>query len=434
MARLPLEGITVIDAGEVLAGPYAPSLMGDMGALVIRVESIQRFGVGRGPGLRALPGTPGFPGKDPGKRPWDRNALYNMYTRNKYGITLDLTRPKGVELYKRLIKLADIVVENWSAGVMERFGLGYEALKEVKQDIIMISAPGFGVEGPYKGYGTYGSNVDAIVGHTSLRGYPGEDPTVTSTHVYPDSVAAFNICLAALVALHYKMRTGNGQYIDVSQAECFAPHLGEFFLDFVMNGRVARPMGNRHPSMGPHGCYRCREEDDWVVIAVEDDAEFAALCRVMGRPELAEDERFADQLSRLRHREELDAVIQEWTLQRTDYEVTHLLQEAGVAAGPVCGGAKLYNDPHVEERGFFESVDHREAGRHRYPGVVWKLSKTPGSIRIPANCLGEHNEYVLKTFLGLSDEEIAQLAEDQIIGDTYLPTADTDKSAVKRPS
>jgi crotonobetainyl-CoA:carnitine CoA-transferase CaiB-like acyl-CoA transferase len=427
MARLPLDGVRIISHGIVYTGTAAATMLGDMGCEVIRVESIQRFPAWtRGAVARPPKGQPayfGYADNEAGERPWERFYSFHAMNRNQYGITLDLGRPKGVALYKRLVKVSDIVLENLAPGVMDRLGIGYSVVKEVRPDIIMVSASGLGIEGPYKGYSTFGTNIGAIAGMMGLRGYRGDDMRVRNpAPVWSDNVAAGTLAFAALTALYYRQRTGKGQFIDLSQAETILPHMGEAIMDYTMNNRVAKPMGNRDPAMAPHGCYRCQGDDRWVTIAVSSDQEWQALCEAMGEPVWIREERFAGMAGRLAHQDELDGLIGEWTAKRDPYEVMHLLQKVGVPAGAVVTPSDLCSDPHLEERGFFTEVTHREAGTHRYPGMCFKFSKTPMDIRIPPNCLGEHNEYVYGEILGMSREEIAELEREQLIGDTYLPT------------
>ena len=426
MSKLPLEGIKVIDHGIVYTGTAATMMLADMGAEVIRVESIGRFpAMTRGFVARPPEGLETYPGyvdNDPGERPWDRWFQFHAMNRNKLGITLELSHPKGVEVYKRLVRVSDVILENFSQGTMERLGLGYPVLKEVKPDIIMISASGLGTAGPYKGYSTFGTNLDAITGMMALRGYPGDDIIMRDLiPVWSDNVAASTAAFAALTALHYREKTGKGQFIDLSQAESFLPHMGETLMDYTMNQRVQEAIGNREPSMAPHGCYRCRGTDKWVTIAISSDEQWKAFCQVIGSPSWTKEQRFTDTLGRWKNQDELDRLIDEWTIKHDCYQVMHILQKVGVSAGPVLGRADLYSDPHLKERSFFREVTHREAGTHLYPGMCFKFSKTPADIRIPPNCLGEHNEYVYGEILGMSREEIAQLEEEEIIGTAYLP-------------
>lgn len=423
--RLPLEGIRVIDHGQILAGTLATTMLADMGAEVIRVESIHVFPPFGTRGMMARPPkgvpVPGYVDSDPGERPWDRFSSLHALQRNKYGITLHLKHARGLEIYKQLVRISDVVVDNFAPGTMDRLGIGYSTLKEIKPDIIMVSASALGAEGPYKGYSGVGASVDAISGMMALRGYPGDDMMIRSTHVWPDNVAAGMIAFAALVALYYKKKTGKGQFIDLSQAEAFLPHMGETIMDYTMNKRVAKAIGNRHTSAAPHGCYRCRGEDRWVTIAVSTDEQWKAFCQAISDPPWTKEEKFGDGLRRWANQDELNSHIEEWTISRDSYEVMRLLQSAGVPAGPVMRPSDLYRDPHLKARGFFIEITHREAGTHLYPGMCFQFSKTPATVRMPPNCLGEHNEYVLGEMLGISTEEISRLKEEKVIGDAFLP-------------
>ena len=427
MSKLPLEGIRVIDHGVAYTGPGATSMLGDMGAEVIRVESIRRFptmvrGMVARPVREGVEKYPGYADNDPGSRPWDRWWQHHALNRNKYGITLDLSRPKGVEIYKKLVKISDVVIENFSQGVMDKLGIGYAFHKGVKPDIIMISTSGLGDEGPYKGYSTFGSNIDSVTGMMSLRGYPGDDMMIRNPMpVWSDNVAAATAAFAAMVSIYYRNRTGKGQFVDLSQVESFLPHMGESIMEYTMNGRVPLPMGNRDSSMAPHGCYPCRGEDKWVVIAVSSDKEWQALCRAMGEPKWAKGKKFTTVSGRWHNQDELDGHISRWTKVRDNYEVMHLLQKEGVPAGVVTTPIELYEDFHLKERNFFVEATHREIGTCVYPGMFFKFSRTPARIRILPNLLGEHNDYVYGEILGMSREEIAQLEEEKLIGDAYLP-------------
>lgn len=424
MPELPLKGIRAISLTEVWAGPSATSLLGDMGADVIHIEAIQRVAQTRGT-LHPPRGTIGYPEGDPGERPWNRVVGFNSINRNKKGITVDLTRPRGIALFLDLVRVSDVVMDNYAAGTVERMGLGYEVLSRANPGIIQLSMPGWGVDGPYRGYISFGSHVDAMIGHTYLRGYPDADPSLTTSVVHSDAVAAAMGVFAVVTALHHRIATGQGQYIDMSQAEAFMPHIGEHVLEYTMNGRVPQPTGNRHPFMAPHGVFPCQGEDRWIAIAVNGDEEFAALCRAIERLELTADPRFADVIARYTNQDELEKVIAAWSQERDDGEALRALQAAGVAAGAVHNDKDLYEDPHLRARGFFQEVTHREAGTHLYPGPYWRLNGQPPPIRLPATCLGEYNEEIYGGLLGLAGAEYDGLWRDRIIGDTYLEGAET---------
>jgi crotonobetainyl-CoA:carnitine CoA-transferase CaiB-like acyl-CoA transferase len=403
-------------------------MLGDMGAEIVKVEEYPRAAMTRPP--VAPPTAVGYSQNNPaGPRPWDRSATHNMCNRNKLGLALNLPTGKGQEVFYKLVEISDVVIDNYAPTAMDRTGIGYEKLREIKPDIIVISLPAWGNEGVMlPGAVTLGSGIDAFTGHLSLRGYPDADPGQTPNIYHTDATAAAGLAFACLSALHYRQRTGKGQFIDMSQAEAFLPHLGEHIMDYTMNGRGARPIGNRHRSMAPHGVYRCEGEDQWVAISCEDDAQWQLICQTMGKPELAQDERFADITARHNNQDELDALITDWTKDKKAYDVFHALQDLGVPAGPVIHDHEIVEDPHYDARGFFELTTHRYAGTHRYPGVLFNYTKTPIHIRIAPNTLGEHNEYVLGTLLNYTPDEIASLEDDNIIGNVLRVGADVDPS------
>ncbi|MBI4498713.1 MAG: CoA transferase [Chloroflexi bacterium] len=412
MGALPLTSVRVVDLGMFWAGPYAGRLLGDLGAEVIKVESARRPDP-----LRVLPRGL-FPDRDPGARPWNRSGMINERNRNKLGITLDLTAPEGAALFKDLVKVSDVVLENFSARVMDGFGLGYEALREVNPQLIMISLASQGMTGPERDYVSVANIVGELGGLTGISGYPDEPPSLSVG--YPDPMGALTGAGAVLTALFSRQRTGQGVYIDVSQRQMVASFLGEAILDYTMNGRIWGPQGNRHPAMAPHGAYRCRGEDAWVTLAVGTDQQWRALCRLLERPDLADAPRFADSLARHRHAAELQEVIEAWTSQRSHYEAMALLQGAGIPAGAVLNAEELLEDPHLAARGYFETVTHPEAGTHRYQGHPVRLTKTPNTTRLPAPLLGQHTTYVLHELLKLSEEQVQELEQKGIIGNVPL--------------
>lgn len=438
MAKLPLEGIRVLDLTVVWAGPFCTMFLGDMGAEIIRVENINvwqtntRGFMARPPKalIEMQPGLGPYPNFDPGERPWNRHPLFNSHARNKLSWTVDLRKPEGIELFKRMVAISDVVIENNAVETMEKLGITYEMLSGVNPDIIYLRMPPYGTSGPYRNLRGFGSNFESVIGHTLLRTYLNTDPATNSPVYSADYLGGAQGAFAILAALHYRRRTGKGQYVEYAQTEGAMALMGLPFMDYALNGRVrTEGLGNRDPS-AIQGCYRCRNEgmrpegeprDRWVCITVANDAEWAAFRAVLGDPAWARDARFADVASRYRHHDEIDKRISEWTAQRTSYEIMHALQANGIAAGPVMDSQDALSDPHLEARGFFKTVTQAETGTHRYPGPLFRFSTTPIEVRTPPVLLGEHNEYVYKELLGVSDEEYARLEAEGHIGMDFAP-------------
>jgi len=432
MPKLPLEGIRVVDITVIWAGPFATMNLADWGAEVIRVESIKHWQVAtRGRSARPnqeIVSNPTVRGRwttycerDVSFRPWNRYTLFNAHARNKLSCTVDLTQPRGKEMFKRLIRESDVFLESNAPHVVENLGLTYDVLKEVNPRLIMLSMPGFGNYGPYKYYRSLGVHQEGFISHTFLRGYPDSDASTTSTLFHADEAAGVTAAFAVLLALHYRNRTGKGQYIDMAQAEATMGHLSEAIMDYTMNRRVQTSEGNRLPGTAPCGCYRCQGEDRWVNITVTSDEEWAGLCRAMGNPEWTREEKFSGSLSRSQHHDELDRLIEGWTVKQNHYDLMHLLQGEGVPAGPIIFEDDAYTDPHLKERGFFEKLTHEECGTHLYPGLGFRMSRVPNKLRLPPVRLGEHNEYVYRQVLKVSDEEYAELEKEGHIGMDYVP-------------
>lgn len=429
MANLPLEGVRILSQGIVWAGPYATMYLADLGAEVIEVESTKHLNPTRAtmrhvpPPLLAGPFGSLYPDRDAGERHWDRNGTWLYAKRNHLSMTVDMVDPRGRDLFLRLVSKADVFLENNAAGVVEKQSIDYEDLRLANPELVMVRFPGYGTWGPYKDFKGYGANVEALAGHTALRAYEDGDPTGIANAYYADPLAGMHVASAIIMALHYKSRTGKGQLIEVSQHESMLNSLARSFMDYSMNRRVQRSLGNSDTSKAPHECYPCRGEDEWIVISVGSDAEMAALAEVMGMPAIADDPRFADVVSRHRNRKELDSLIAEWTAGEDRLALMERLQAAGVTAAAVLKQREMFDDPHLVARGFFQTVPHPEAGAHPLAGPAYEMSRTPIGIRTPAPMLGEHNEYVYREILGLSEDEYRELVASGITGDTYVDSA-----------
>ena len=400
--RLPLEGIRVLDFTWAWAGPQGTLLLALLGAEVIKVESRRRLDHAR---LRSLVAGPSTTGPD-------HSFIFNTLNLNKLSLTLNLSKPEAVEIARALAKKSDVVTENMRPGVLERLGLGYEALRSIKPDIIMLSSSAVGGTGPERLYTGYAPTFAALGGLAYITGRPAGRPAplMGTIDLRVGSTSAF----AVLAALYYRKRTGKGQFIDLSSAEAVSVLMGDAFMDYTMNSRVQERMGNRDRAIAPHSCYPCKGEQ-WVTIVAATEGEWQALCGVIGDRRLTEDERFADTYRRWENQEALDGLIGEWTAERSPQTVMETLQAVGVAAMPVYDGADLVRDAHVLERGIIEEVEHPAMGKKKVLGPPWRFSKTPAEIRRPGPLLGQHNDYVLGELLGMSRQDIERLTEEQVV-------------------
>ena len=328
--------------------------------------------------------------------------------RNSLSVTLNLRTPEGVKLANRLVSISDVMLENFRAGVADRLGLGYKDLVKTNPQLIMAALSGFGAYGPRSRWVTYGMHVSNISGLMTSVGYPGAE-AVSDWVEMPDPSSGVAGASAVLAALHYRLRAGKGQHIDLSEEETVIGFQPEKLMDYEINGRECERMGNKHPSMSPHGVYRCAGDDEWISIAVGSEEEWVRLCSVIGREELARDERFATLAERKENEEALDKIVEGWTLGRSKVEAMNAIQSAGLGAMATLTNADLYHDEHLAARGFFAWDEHPVQGRARMPAQPWKMSGTPIAMTRPGPKIGEHNGYVLEELLGVSREEVKEL-------------------------
>ena len=397
-----LEGVRVIEFSAGMAGPWIGRFMAYCGAEVIRVESANHPDVTR----QYVPPWAPEMGTQPQLSPW-----FTDWNAGKRFIALDLTQPKAVELAKRIVAMCDVVVENYRSGVVDKLGLGYPELRRVRPDIIMFSSSGYGDSGPYNRYVTWGPNIEALAGLSKLSGFPERECTMTQ-YAYPDASSALHGLFAVMCALDYRRRTGQGQYINLSQLETTVSVIGHVMMDQLAHGREPQKLGNRSLHAAPHGCYRCKGEDSWCVIAVSDDSEWESFCNAVGEPEWIGDPRFATLSSRLENVNELDQLVESWTASRTASEVMTTLQEAGVAAGVVQNAEdQMHRDPQLAARGFFEEIEHLKKGKVIATGIPLGLTGTPGRSGRAGAAVGQDNEYVFGRLLGMSPNEIRELVE-----------------------
>jgi crotonobetainyl-CoA:carnitine CoA-transferase CaiB-like acyl-CoA transferase len=405
MARLPLEDIRIIDFTWVLAGSHATRLLADLGAQVIKVESkakLDGWRIGYGM-LREGVTSPLEEG----------SGIFEQENRNKIGLCLNITVPRGREVFERLVKISDVVTANLSPRGFVKMGLEWEKLREVNPRIIVVSMPGLGNWGPYSGFITFGPNLQALSGMTGLTGYPGQQPVGVGTP-WADYLAGVTMATAILAALEYRQKSGKGQFIDISQQEACTSVLGSYLLDWESNKRMRENQGNHHPAAGaaPHSCYKCKGEDRWCVISVASDKEWDSFCDVLGNPAWTKDSMFATALNRIHNQEELDKLVEAWTVNYSPEEVTQMMQRAGVSAGVVQNIQDIIeHDTHLRERGFLVDLKLPHPDRKPQsvilPGVVTNFAGTELTIRHPApGRLGEDNVRLLKEILGMTEEEI----------------------------
>jgi crotonobetainyl-CoA:carnitine CoA-transferase CaiB-like acyl-CoA transferase len=397
-----LAGLRVVEFTAGMAGPWIGRFMAWCGAEVIKVESHQHPSVVR---LYVPPRDPER-GTQPRCSPW-----FTDWDAGKRFIALDLSRPAAVELAKRVVARADVVVENHSAGVMDKLGLGYEQLRAVKPDIILFGTSGYGDTGPDRSFVTWGPNIEALSGSSAISGFPQRECTVTQ-YAYPDALSALHGLVAVMCALENRAKTGEGQLINLAQFEATVAAIGHVMLEPLIDGREPQKLANRSLSKAPHGCYRCRGEDRWCVIAVANDVEWERFRAALGRPRWAEDPRFATLAGRIRNADALDPRVEEWTAGREPYEVMDTLQAAGIAAGVVQNVEDQFErDPQLAARHFFEEIEHLVAGTVVATGIPLGLLGTPGRSGRSGAAIGEDNDHVFGELLGMTPEEIRSYTE-----------------------
>jgi len=399
-----LSGIRIVEFTLGVAAYFASKYLASLGAQVIRVESKKRLDT-----IRSRPA--GVISKRMVGVGYE-TTWANDFNLNKLGITLDLSQPEGVDLAKRIVQLSDIVLQNMRPGVMERLGLGYLQLREINPSLIMLSSSQAGYNGPESTYSGYAPTFSALAGLGHVTGYPDGPPT--EIRMPSDVISAVTSAFALVTALLHRQKTGKGQHIDLSSREALSCLIGDALLEYSANHRNRYRHGNTNDTMAPHNCYRCRGEDKWISIAIGDDKEWQSFCHAIDDPEWSKEERFSRCDLRWHNQEELDRLIQSWTIEHTHYEVMEILQHAGVAAMPSFNAKEICEDPHLVERGLLHNVEHPVLGKQTVFNPPWKLSSTPAKIKTHGPLLGEHNEYVFGELLGLSKHEIEVLAEKNV--------------------
>lgn len=415
MTSTLLQGLRVVELCEVWAGPMAGSLLGDLGADVVKVESYPRNSM-----TRPLQTPQPWPGDGPA---YERSPIHHISNRNKRNVAVNLRSEDGADAMRRLLAGADVFFEGYSAGTVDRMGFSWEVARELNPRLVYLSVPGWGASGPYEGYVTLGSGLDAAGGHTVVRGYPDHPVEDIQPIYHSDATGALAVVFAVITALEQRERTGAGQYVDVSQIEVLNWHLPALVADWAVNQRTGERLGNADPLVVPHGCYRTdggeAGDESWVFIAAEDDRQWAALAAAAQHPEWAErGHPWATIHGRLGHREVIDAALAEFALTGTAEEIATRVQEAGAIASPVIAPWSLLANPQHAVREWMQYVDHPVVGTQAFPGFLWRVSPDAATWDRPSGLVGEHNREVLGE-LGYTDAEIEALLESGAIGDRY---------------
>lgn len=382
----PLQGVRVLDLSRVLAGPYCTMMMADYGADIIKIEP-----PGEGDDSRAF--GP-FVGKE--------SAYFMSLNRNKRSMTLNFKRTEDCELFKEMVRHADVVVENYRPGTMEKFGLGYEELKAINPKLIYAACSGFGHTGPYRDKPAYDIIVQAMGGIMSITGPENGDPTRVGASV-GDIIAGMFTAYGVMMALFHRERTGEGQKIDVGMLDCQLAVLENAIARYVTSGTVPGPLGNRHPSITPFASFTAK--DGYIIVGAGNDRLWERLCNLLGRPELVKDERFTTNSKRTANVKELNAILNDIFKDKTIGEWIAALEEAGLPCAPINTVDRVVNDPHIKAREMVVEVEHPVAGKLKMPGVPVKMSQTPGAVERPAPLLGQHQAEILKELLGWDEEK-----------------------------
>ncbi len=400
---LPLADVNILDLTWVIAGPSATRVLADYGATVVRIESTQRLDTARTIG----------PFKE-GTHGLENSGLFHNVNAGKLGLTLDISSTAGRDVFFDLVRWADVVTESFSPKAMRSLGLDYDTLRQIKPDIIMLSTCLMGQTGPMAEFAGFGNLAAALSGFFSLTSWPDRPPAGPFS-AYTDYVAPRFTAMSLLAALDHRRRTGQGQYIDQSQAESALHFLGPALLDYTANQRLPSGTGNRDPNIAPHGVYPAAGRDHWIALAIQTDDQWCTLCNVMNQPEWAQDPRFATLPSRLKHQDELDTLLAVWTQTQEARDLETTLQSQGIPAHAVQHLYDLPDDPQLVHRHHFISQNHAIHGKITVENTRFTLSRTPAEISRSAPTLGRDNQEVLETLLGYDADRIAALTTQGVL-------------------
>ena len=394
--QLPFEGLKVADFSWVAVGPITSKYLGDHGATVVRVETEGRPDILRVAG----PFKDGVPGPN-------RSHFYGDFNSSKVGLSLDLKNPAGLDIACRLIEWADVYFESFTPGTMDALGMGYEEVRSLNPSILMVSTCLMGQTGAARSLAGYGFHAGAIAGYYDITGWPDLPPDGPWT-AYTDVVSPRFISALVMAALDHRRRTGQGQHIDAAQMEMGVQFLAPQIIDYNASGKIVSRNGNRSDVAAPQGAYPCAGDDQWCAIAVDTEQQWEDLRLTMGDPAWAGYDRFKSVEDRLSNHDEIDGHIGQWTMDKTAQEVMELLQSHGVPSGVVQRSSDLLQDPQLAHRNLYRYMDHPEMGNIPYTGHQFRIQGYDSGPRSPAPLLGQHNEYVLKDLLGMTDEDMIE--------------------------
>tara|TARA_Y100000590_G_scaffold457155_1_gene609163 strand:+ start:5438 stop:6736 length:1299 start_codon:yes stop_codon:yes gene_type:complete len=429
MENLPLKGIRILDMTVVWAGPYGATLLADLGAEVIRVESTQvMMPITRGTMARPpqamidnMPGfAGGFPDKLVGNHPWNRSPIFNSHGRNKLSMTVDLRVKRGREIFDELLKVSDVFIDNNVRETMDKLNINYESLSSVKNDIIMVRMPAYGDSGEYSKFRSLGIHMADALGHGLMRGYTDMDPSANSGEFVVDASAGTHAAVATIMALIHRKRTGQGQLIELPSAQATFGYMSEAFMEYTFSGISPSSLGNRHPR-ALQGCYQCKGNDRWIVITIWNENQWKIFIELIGNPDWANKPEFSTHDKRVSNHDLIDSLITDWTTKQDHKSAMELLQKHGVPAGAVLDAKDSSEDPHLASRNFYQEAFTEDTGTYKYGRSPFVLSNTPTNVRRGPVMLGQDNEYVYKTILGISDKEYEELVSEGHIGSEFHP-------------
>jgi benzylsuccinate CoA-transferase BbsF subunit len=396
-------GLKILAFAWAVVGPLTMKFFADHGATVIRVETSHRPCTMRS----------SAPYKD-NKPGLNRGGYFTYYNANILSLALNMNHPKAAAIARRLVTWSDVFFENYTPGVIERWGLDYDNLKQIRPDIIMLRQSGYGSWGPYRNLPAFGMVLGPIAGLPNFIGWPGKEPLPVGVSAYTDCISPRFAAAALIAALDYRNKTGEGQLLDLSQFETAISFILPGLLEYESTGQEPERIGNASPQAAPHGVYRCKGDDRWCTIAVTTPEEWHVFCRAIGRPGLEKDRRFGTLGNRKKNEDELNKIVAEWTVDFPPEEVMARLQKAGVPAGVVANAADVLNDPQLRRRNIFWPMHHAEMGDFTHLGQSFQLSETPARPYSPAPLLGEHTEQICTEMLGMTDDEFVTLMQEGV--------------------